>query len=34
MKQGVEQMEALAAAGAFIGLFSLWVILPKKLLKK
>jgi len=27
-------MEAIAAAGAFIGLFSLWVILPKKLLKK
>jgi len=27
-------MEAIAAVGAFIGLFSLWVILPKKLLKK
>ena len=27
-------MEALVAAGAFIGLFGLWVLLPKKLLKK
>jgi hypothetical protein len=30
----LNHMEAIAAAGAFIGLFSLWVILPKKLLKK
>jgi len=27
-------MEAIVAAGAFIALFSLWVLLPKKLLKK
>lgn len=27
-------MEAIAAAGVFLGLFSLWVVLPKKLLKK
>jgi hypothetical protein len=27
-------MEAIAAAGVFIGLFGLWVLLPKKLLKK
>jgi hypothetical protein len=28
------QMEIIAAAGAFIGLFTLWVVLPKKFLKK
>ncbi len=27
-------MEIIAAAGAFIGLFSLWVIVPKVLMKK
>ena len=27
-------MLAIAAAGAFIGLFALWVVLPKKLLRK
>jgi len=27
-------MIAIAAAGAFIGLFALWVVLPKKLLRK
>ena len=26
--------EAIVAAGTFIGLFSRWVLLPKKLLKK
>jgi hypothetical protein len=28
------QMEIIAAAGAFVGLFTLWVVLPKKFLKK
>jgi len=27
-------MEVIAAAGAFIGLFTLFVLLPKKLLRK
>ena len=27
-------MEAIVAGVAFLGLFSLWVVLPKKLLKK
>jgi len=27
-------MEILAAAGAFIGLFALWVLLPKKLIRR
>jgi len=27
-------MEIIAAAIAFVGLFSLWVILPKKFLRK
>lgn len=27
-------MEALIAAGAFLGLFSLWVLVPKVFLKK
>ena len=29
-----ENVEAIAAAGAFTALFSLWVLLPKKLLRK
>jgi hypothetical protein len=28
------KMEIIAAGVAFIGLFGLWVVLPKKLLKK
>jgi len=27
-------MEALIAAGAFLGLFSLWVLVPKVFIKK
>ena len=27
-------MIAIAAAGAFVGLFALWVVLPKKLMRK
>jgi hypothetical protein len=33
-KDEERQMEIIAAAGAFIGLFALWVVLPKKFLKK
>jgi hypothetical protein len=33
-KDEERQMEMIAAAGAFIGLFALWVVLPKKFLKK
>ena len=28
------QMIAVVAAGAFLGLFALWVVLPKKLMRK
>ena len=28
------QMEAVIAAVAFIGLFTMWVVLPRKLLRK
>ena len=31
---GGRPMIAIAAAGAFIGLFALWVVLPKKLMRK
>ena len=31
---GGRPMLAIAAAGAFIGLFALWVVLPKKLMRK
>ena len=33
-KFGGHPMLAIAAAGAFIGLFALWVVLPKKLMRK
>jgi len=29
-----EEMEIILAAAAFIGLFSMWVIVPRMLLKK
>ena len=31
---GGRPMIAIAAAGAFVGLFALWVVLPKKLMRK
>ena len=33
-KFGGHPMIAIAAAGAFVGLFALWVVLPKKLMRK
>ncbi len=33
-KFGGHPMIAIAAAGAFLGLFALWVVLPKKLMRK
>ena len=34
IKFGGHPMIAIAAAGAFVGLFALWVVLPKKLMRK